>query len=198
MWKKPKHKQEKSTPQGMQKANSPTEKKQQPEPFPSSQTLPTETNAQSNIGETVYLQGDIEAQENLSIEGQIQGQVKVLEHVLKIGLKGRLKANIYGRVVYIEGSLQGDAYAAEKIVVHKKGKVYGNLVAPRVTVEDGASIHGSIDMNQKTIEEHFPKTKMQTAPAAQSNQIPETSKQLKKEAQSTAKPSASEPEKTKK
>lgn len=112
---------------------------------------------QSMIGKSVRLKGDIHAKENLFIQGEIDGTVCVDGHILRVGRNGRLTANIFAKTINIEGTLTGDAYGAEQIVIHKTGRVHGNIVAPRVIVEDGAHVRGKIDMDPHTIEKHFPK-----------------------------------------
>lgn len=113
--------------------------------------------AQSTIGKSAQLKGDIRTKENLLIEGEIEGHVYVDGHMLRVGRNGRLTANLFAKIVHIEGVLIGDAYGAERVIIHKTGRVEGNIVAPRVIVEDGANVRGKIDMDPDTIEKHFPK-----------------------------------------
>lgn len=112
---------------------------------------------QSTIGRSVRLKGDIHAKENLYIQGEVEGTVCVDGHTLRVGRNGRLAANVFAKTIHIEGILTGDLYGAEQVVIHKTGRVQGNIVAPRVIVEDGANVRGKIDMDPHTIEKHFPK-----------------------------------------
>ena len=66
---------------------------------------------------------------------------------LTVGQSGHVKADVKASVVKIDGEVQGDIAGAEKVIVSKTGKVQGNIVAPRVTLEDGAKFKGSIDMD---------------------------------------------------
>ncbi|MCB1844788.1 MAG: polymer-forming cytoskeletal protein, partial [Halioglobus sp.] len=64
-----------------------------------------------------------------------------------VGESGRVTADITARVVKIEGEVTGDITGSEKVVIARSGNVRGNIVAPRVTLEDGAIFKGSIDMD---------------------------------------------------
>ena len=99
------------------------------------------------IGATVKIKGDIQSDENLVIEGKVDGTITAKSHEITVGSSGELKANITAKVVKIEGKVQGDVFGGEKVIISKTGNVRGNIVAPRVTLEDGAKFKGSIDMD---------------------------------------------------
>ena len=64
-----------------------------------------------------------------------------------VGKSGRVRANVYAKNVIIEGEIKGDVFGTDQVVVHPSGTVRGNITAPRVTLEDGAKLKGSIDMD---------------------------------------------------
>lgn len=99
------------------------------------------------IGSTIKIKGDISGDENLIIEGSVEGSVALSGHDLTVGQKGQVKANLTAKTVKVEGTVTGDITGSEKVIITKSGKVLGNLVAPRVTLEDGAKFKGSIDMD---------------------------------------------------
>jgi cytoskeletal protein CcmA (bactofilin family) len=99
------------------------------------------------IGKTITIKGDITGEENLVIEGRVDGTVHLKANDLTVGQSGRVSANVTANVVRIDGEVQGDISGVEKVVVTKTGRVQGNIVAPRVTLEDGAKFKGSIDMD---------------------------------------------------
>ena len=98
------------------------------------------------IGSTVKILGEIISEENLVIEGEIEGTVTVNDYELTIGPSGRIHANINAKVVKIDGLVDGDIQGTEKVVISKSGNVRGNIQAPRVILEDGGQFKGSIDM----------------------------------------------------
>jgi cytoskeletal protein CcmA (bactofilin family) len=99
------------------------------------------------IGKTISIKGDISGDENLVIEGRVDGAVHLKNNDLTVGQSGHVKANLTANVVRIDGEVNGDISGVEKVVITKTGRVTGNIVAPRVTLEDGAKFKGSIDMD---------------------------------------------------
>jgi cytoskeletal protein CcmA (bactofilin family) len=101
------------------------------------------------IGPSITIKGDVTGEEDLVIQGRVEGKVDLAQHNVTVGTNGRIKANVFGRSVTIEGEVEGDLHAEEHIAIRKSGKVHGNVSAPRVTIEDGAIFKGSIDMDRK-------------------------------------------------
>ena len=101
------------------------------------------------IGPSITIKGDVTGEEDLVIQGRVEGKVDLAQHNVTVGANGRIKANIIGRSVTVEGEVEGDLHAEEQIAIRKSGKVHGNVSAPRVTIEDGAIFKGSIDMERK-------------------------------------------------
>ncbi len=98
------------------------------------------------IGSTVKILGEIISDENLFIEGEVEGTVTLKDHELTVGPSGRIHANISAKAIKIDGYVDGDIYGKEKVVISKSGNVRGNIVSPRVILEDGGQFKGSIDM----------------------------------------------------
>ena len=107
------------------------------------------TNTQSSpamIGPSIRIKGDLTGEENLIIEGQVEGTIHLDKNDLTIGSSGRVKANIQAKGVIVEGQVEGDIIGKEKVIIRRTGNMRGNIVAPRVTLEDGAMFKGSIEM----------------------------------------------------
>ena len=83
--------------------------------------------------------------EDLLIEGHLDGKIEVSQHCITVGKRGRVKADIYGRVIIIEGTVEGNLYGEEKLIVRQSATVRGTIVSPRVAVEEGSNFKGSID-----------------------------------------------------
>jgi len=98
------------------------------------------------IGSSIKVKGDITGDENLVVEGEVEGQIHLTNHDLSVGETGKVTADIKAKTVHIHGQVHGDIDGTELVVISKTGKVLGNIVAPRVTLEDGAHFKGSIDM----------------------------------------------------
>ena len=108
------------------------------------------------IGASIRIKGDVTGDENLVIQGQVEGTIKVQGHSVTISKTGKVRANIEASQIIVEGDLQGDMLGDEKVVIRESGNVHGNIVAPRVTLEDGALFKGSIEME--------PRNKAQVSP----------------------------------
>ena len=100
----------------------------------------------ATIGPSIRIKGDLVGEENLIIEGQVEGTIHLDKNDLTIGSNGRVKADIQAKGVIVEGQLEGDIQGKEKVVIRRTGNMRGNIVAPRVTLEDGAMFKGSIEM----------------------------------------------------
>jgi cytoskeletal protein CcmA (bactofilin family) len=99
------------------------------------------------IGKSIVIKGDISGEESLVVEGRVDGTIHLKNHDLTVGQSGRVNANVTANVVRIDGEVTGDIVGVEKVVITKTGRVHGNIVGPRVTLEDGAKFKGSIDMD---------------------------------------------------
>ncbi|MBI4444536.1 MAG: polymer-forming cytoskeletal protein [Acidobacteria bacterium] len=101
------------------------------------------------IGPSILVKGDVSGDEDLLIEGRLEGRVELKQHNVRVGKNGKVKADIVGKVISVEGEVQGNLYAEDKIIIRQSGSVRGNITAPRVTLEDGSKFKGSIDMDSK-------------------------------------------------
>jgi len=100
----------------------------------------------ATIGPSIVIRGEVSGDEDLVIQGQVDGSVSLGLHSVTIGNGGRVKAGIRGRVITVEGAVEGDLTAEEQIVLRGSARVKGDLNAPRVVLEDGASFRGLVDM----------------------------------------------------
>ncbi len=100
----------------------------------------------ATIGPSIVIKGEVSGKEDLVIQGRVDGTVSLETHTVTVGGGGRVKANISGRVITIEGDVEGDLSAQEQIVLRGSAKVQGDLKAPRVVLEDGARFKGLVDM----------------------------------------------------
>jgi cytoskeletal protein CcmA (bactofilin family) len=99
------------------------------------------------IGPSIVIKGDLSGDEDVLVQGKIEGTVQLRNNNLTVGTEGSVKANVRAQVINIEGAVEGDLIGDERIIIHQSGNVRGNLIAPRVIIEDGAKFKGSIDMD---------------------------------------------------
>lgn len=114
-------------------------------PSPSTQKGPS-SGARATIGPSISIKGDVTGSEDLLIQGQVDGSVTLEKHAVGVGSEGRVKADIVGRLITIEGKVEGDLTAAEQIILRGSAQVHGDIKAPRVVLEDGATFRGLVDM----------------------------------------------------
>ncbi len=97
------------------------------------------------IGPSITVKGEISGSEDLLVQGTIDGTLNLKQNVVTVGKSGRVNANVHGRIIHVEGEVTGDCFGTEQVIVHKSGTVRGNITAPRVSLEDGARLKGTID-----------------------------------------------------
>ncbi len=102
-----------------------------------------------NIGQSVEIRGTLTGNEDLTIEGMVDGKILVKDHALTIGANGRITAEVHAKTVIIVGQIVGNITADDKVEIAPSGSVQGDIRAPRVSISDGAKFKGSIDMERK-------------------------------------------------
>ena len=113
------------------------------------------------IGRSIQINGDLRGDEDLRIEGDVSGTVELRNSNLTVGKEGRVRADVYAKSIAVDGTTEGDLYASERVVVHVNARVHGNIVAPKVAIEEGARFKGSIEMDQAAVEKALGKPKVQ-------------------------------------
>ena len=120
------------------------------------------------LGKNVTVKGQIFAREDLTIDGEVEGTVECHEHRLTIGPNARVQAGLKAREIIIQGSIQGNVEAADKIDIKKEAKLVGDIKTSRIVIEDGAYFKGSIDISKVTAPKNAPSAQpssSQPAPA---------------------------------
>ncbi len=103
------------------------------------------------IGRSIRIDGDLQGEEDLRIEGNVTGTVRLHNNTLTIGSEGEIRADVYAKSVAIDGVVEGDLYGSERVSVRKNAKVIGNITSPRVSLEDGAQFKGTIEMDPEAV-----------------------------------------------
>jgi cytoskeletal protein CcmA (bactofilin family) len=141
----------------------------EPAPAPPRPAQPAELRraerATATIGPSIFIKGDLSGDEDLVIEGRVEGKIDLKQHNVTIGKNGRVHADVFGNTVVIEGEVDGNLFAQQQAILRQSGAVRGNITAPRVMLEDGSRFRGSIDMESKDAAKPGP-----AAPAAQGSQ----------------------------
>jgi cytoskeletal protein CcmA (bactofilin family) len=149
----------------------------QPPPQPSApRSQPPLNRERALIGPSIEIEGNLSGGEDLLVEGRVEGKIELPQYSVTIGAGGRIKADIHGRSIIVMGEVDGNLYGSEQIVLRQSSKVTGNLVAPRVSLEDGANFRGSVDMTSKPAAPAKPSHPDHTAVKPQSQPVPSQNK----------------------
>jgi cytoskeletal protein CcmA (bactofilin family) len=137
--------------------NPPIHTPMQPPPQPSApRSQPPLAKERALIGPSIEIKGSLSGDEDLFVEGRVEGKIELAQHSVTIGTNGRIKADIQGRIIIVMGEVEGNLDGSEQIILRQSSKVRGDLVAPRVSLEDGSDFKGSIDMTSKPAVEAKP------------------------------------------
>ena len=104
------------------------------------------------IGSSIRIKGDLCGDEDLRIEGNVSGTVTLKNSALTIGKGGIIKAGVYAKSIAVDGETTGDLHATECVSIHANARVKGNIIAPRVSIVEGAHFQGSIEMDKEAVE----------------------------------------------
>jgi cytoskeletal protein CcmA (bactofilin family) len=101
-----------------------------------------------NIGKSVFIKGELTGDEDLTIEGRVEGKIELKDHNLVIGPNGKINAEVNAKNVTVIGSVVGNISATEVVEIKSSGSVMGDIRSVRVSIADGAHFKGSVDMQK--------------------------------------------------
>jgi len=104
---------------------------------------------QSSFGNSLFMKGELKGEEDVVIEGQFQGKIDLRNHNLIVELGGKAKADIQVKNITINGEVTGNVYASGKVFIAKEGQMKGDIIAPRISIVDGAQFKGSVKMDEE-------------------------------------------------
>ena len=135
------------------------------EPAKPPASIPVDT-GRTQLGRSLVVKGDVSGNEDLTISGQLEGTVNIQGHCLTIGPEGKVKAEIQAARVVIHGSVHGNISVKERVEIYKSGHVVGDLLAPGISIEDGAYFKGKIEILREGVREP------DLAPSSSSSKLP--------------------------
>ncbi|MGH9594148.1 MAG: bactofilin family protein, partial [Bryobacteraceae bacterium] len=104
--------------------------------------------AGSILSRGIAIRGEVTGQEDLQIDGEVVGNIRIPEARVLVGAEGRVKGQIDAREIVVRGELQGDLSASDRIVVGPTGRWKGDSISPRLAIEDGAKVHGNLEVSR--------------------------------------------------
>jgi cytoskeletal protein CcmA (bactofilin family) len=102
----------------------------------------------ASIGRSITIRGEVTGDEDLLIQGHVEGSVNLKQHAVTVGAEGEVKADITARIITVEGRVEGNLKAEEQVILRSAAIVEGDIAAPRVVLEDGARFRGGVDMGE--------------------------------------------------
>ena len=102
----------------------------------------------ARLGASLHVKGEITGNEDLSIDGSVEGLIQLEERKLTIGASARVTADVIAREVVVYGNVKGNLRARDRIEIKKDGSVVGDLTTARIMIEDGAYFKGSIEIDK--------------------------------------------------
>jgi cytoskeletal protein CcmA (bactofilin family) len=98
------------------------------------------------LGASVVVKGEITSEEDLQIDGTVEGPISLRGHRLTVGRTAQLDAEIFAREVIVYGSASGNLRAGDRVEIKKDGQVTGNITTTRISIEEGAYFKGHIEI----------------------------------------------------
>ncbi|MBI3670174.1 MAG: polymer-forming cytoskeletal protein [Acidobacteria bacterium] len=102
----------------------------------------------ARLGASLHVNGEISGNEDLHIDGSVEGLVQLEDRKLTVGASAKLTADVVAREVVVYGSVKGNLRARDRIEIKKDGSVIGDLTTARIMIEDGAYFKGSIEIDR--------------------------------------------------
>lgn len=115
---------------------------------PASAALPENGTSHSQVtfGKTLVFRGELSGDEDLTIDGRIEGKVDLKNHHLVVGTDGNISGEVEAKTVTIIGRMEGNVSAKERVEIRETGSLQGDIRAPRMIIADGAKFKGCVDM----------------------------------------------------
>jgi cytoskeletal protein CcmA (bactofilin family) len=119
-----------------------------PTPRPATTTAVTTSADQATIGKSLVIKGEVTGSESLYIDGRVEGSISLAGNRVTIGRNGVVSANINAREIVVLGKVRGNLTASDRVDIRSDGSLTGDVVAARISIEDGAFFKGGIDIRK--------------------------------------------------
>ncbi len=124
---------------------------------------------QATIGKSLVIKGEVSGSESLYIDGRVEGSINLPGNRVTVGRNGNVAANIAAREVVVLGKVKGNLSASDRVDIRSEGSLTGDVIAQRISIEDGAFFKGGIDIRKPGQEGVKPGAAAASAPAQTSS-----------------------------
>jgi len=111
-------------------------------------TAPLSTQEQATLGKSLVIKGEVTGSESLYIDGRVEGSINLPGNRVTVGRNGVVSANISAREIVVLGKVKGNMTASDRVDIRGEGSLTGDVVAQRISIEDGAYFKGGIDIRK--------------------------------------------------
>ncbi len=115
---------------------------------PAASSAPSATGEQATIGKSLIVKGEVTGSESLYIDGKVEGAITLPGNRVTVGRNGQVAANISAREIVVLGKVRGNCQASDRIDIRSEGSLTGDVIAARISIEDGAFFKGGIDIRK--------------------------------------------------
>ncbi len=119
-----------------------------PEPAVAPRPIATTTADQATIGKSLVIKGEVTGSESLYIDGRVEGSINLSGNRVTVGRNGVVAANISAREIVVLGKVRGNLTASDRVDIRSDGSLTGDVIAARISIEDGAYFKGGIDIRK--------------------------------------------------
>jgi cytoskeletal protein CcmA (bactofilin family) len=118
------------------------------EAAPAPRPVANTTADQATIGKSLVIKGEVTGSESLYIDGRVEGSINLSGNRVTVGRNGVVSANINAREIVVLGKVRGNLTASDRVDIRSDGSLTGDVVAARISIEDGAFFKGGIDIRK--------------------------------------------------
>lgn len=129
---------------------------------PRPQRNPSNPRDEAILGLGITVEGEISGSQDLIILGKVIGKIDLQENSVRMGASADVTADVVAKTVEVGGKVKGNIAALERVVLKQTSRLDGNVLAPRMVLEEGAKFHGGIDMDEEKIAKIRPPKKPET------------------------------------
>jgi cytoskeletal protein CcmA (bactofilin family) len=119
---------------------------------------------QATIGKSLVVKGEISGAESLYVDGKVEGTINLPGNRVTVGRNGQVAANVMAREIVVLGKVRGNCQATDRVDIRAEGSLTGDVIAARISIEDGAFFKGGIDIRKAGVDAKSPTSAPASAP----------------------------------
>jgi cytoskeletal protein CcmA (bactofilin family) len=110
--------------------------------------MSTPASSLAQIGKSVVIKGELSGSEDLYLDGKVEGSIALKGNSLTVGPNGQVKASVEAKGVVVQGKLDGNIQASDRVDLRKSAVVNGDISAQRISIEEGAFLKGKVEIQR--------------------------------------------------